>query len=66
MGGVLGASQAAPHAGLLQGEAEGGQPPLEVHADGQRVLQQPPRHQLPRGETQGGSAWGGGLNDRGK
>ena len=37
--GVLGGGEPVPDTGLLQGQAEAGQRPLEVHAEGQRILQ---------------------------
>ena len=44
--------QAAPDAGLLQGQAQAGQSPLEVHAQRNLVLEQTPRHHL---EERGGT-----------
>lgn len=46
VGGVLEGGETVPYAGLLQGQAEAGQAPLEVHAERQCILQQPPGHHL--------------------
>lgn len=44
--GVLGGGQLVPDTGLLQGKTQAGQSPLQVHTQGQVVLQQLPRYHL--------------------
>lgn len=43
---VLQCRELVPHTGLLQGQAQAGQSPLQVHAEGQLVLKQPPHNHL--------------------
>lgn len=43
---VLGGGELVPDAGLLQGQTETGKSPLQVHAQGQLVLEQVPHYNL--------------------
>lgn len=46
MGGVLRGGELVPDTGLLQGQTQTGQGPLQVHTQGQLVVEQAPRHNL--------------------
>lgn len=55
---VLKGSELVPHTGLLQGQAQAGESPLQVHTQGQLVLKQPPHNHLNReSHTQGKKEW---------
>lgn len=44
--GVLRGGELVPDAGLLQGQTQAGQSPLQVHTQRQVVLEEPPHHHL--------------------
>lgn len=53
---VLWGGQFVPDTRLLQGQTQTGQSPLQVHAQGQLVLEQMPHHHLGRNRWRGGEA----------
>lgn len=46
MRGVLWGGEFVPDAGLLQGQTQAGQSPLQVHTQGQTVLEETPHNHL--------------------
>lgn len=48
MCGVLRGGELVPDAGLLQGQTQAGQTPLQVHTQGQLVLEETPHYHLGR------------------